>query len=84
MFSPGLSSTERDSFADGAAEPPSCPPVDSFPDRAFPVTYPTRAYRFVDNDADLVAEQREHTLTISHPDVAETWIQSDTWVQIRR
>lgn len=84
LFSPGLVQPETEPLDDRAPDPPSCPSIDRLPPRAFPSSYPTRAYHFVENDVDLVAEAREDALTISHPDVDESWLQSDTWTRVRR
>ena len=82
LLSPGLAAAEQDSLADDAVEPPRCPPIEAFPARAFPLTYPARRYRFVDNDADLVAEQDEETMRMYHPDGSDAWIRSDTWIAV--
>lgn len=84
LLSPGLVTTERQSFADDIVQPPRCPPVESLPPRAFPLTYPTRAYRIVENDSDLVAEVDERTLRMYHPDGSDAWLRSDTWTQLER
>jgi len=82
LLSPGLASTEREPLSDAAIDPPRCPPIESFPARAFPLTYPTRAYRLVDNDADLVAELDAETLRMFHPEGSDAWIRADTWVDV--
>jgi hypothetical protein len=64
--------------------PPDCPAVDGLPPRAFPLTYPTRSYRVIENDADLVADDDGETMTISHPDFPTAYIESDTWTEVER
>lgn len=84
LLSPGLAATEQHSLADDAVQPPRCPPIESLPARAFPLTYPTRAYRLVENDPDLTTEKHADTVTISHPESSEAWVESDTWTDLQR
>lgn len=76
--------TEGTALADSAVPPPDCPEVDGFPSRAFPLSYPTRSYRVIDNDADLIAEGDGETIRLEHPDAPEAHIESDTWTEIER
>jgi hypothetical protein len=76
--------TEETALADGAVPPPDCPEVEGLPSRAFPLSYPTRSYRVIDNDTDLVAETDGETLCLRHPDAPEARIESDTWTEIER
>jgi hypothetical protein len=71
-------------LADSAVSPPDCPAVEELPPRAFPLSYPTRSYRTVDNDVDLEADADAETLTISHPDRPSAYIESDTWIEVER
>lgn len=75
---------ETVAFADSAVSPPNCPPVDGLPPRAFPLAYPTRSYNVIENEADLVAEEGDETLTVAHPDVPTAYIESDTWTEVER
>jgi len=82
LLSPGLASADHVPLSDDVVEPPRCPSIESLPARAFPLTYPTRAYRLVDNDADLVAELDAETLRMFHPEGSDAWIRADTWVDV--
>ncbi|QCC52290.1 hypothetical protein [Halapricum salinum] len=83
LLSPGLAASDQNSLADDAVEPPRCPRIDTLPARAFPLTYPARSYRLVDNDADLVAEVDDDTLRMYHPEGSDAWIRSDIWIDVQ-
>jgi hypothetical protein len=84
LLSPGLAAADQESLADDTVIPSRCPSISSLPARAFPLTYPTRAYRLVENDADLVADVGDGTFRLYHPDGSETWLRSDTWTQLEQ
>jgi len=75
---------EAVALADSAVSPPDCSAIEEFPPRAFPLSYPTRSYRTVDNGVDLDADSGAETLTISHPDRPSAYIESDTWIEVER
>lgn len=72
------------SLADSAVPPPECPPVAGLTPRSFPLTYPTRSYRTVDNGIDLDSHCDEETFTLVDPDEPQAHIESDTWVPVER
>lgn len=83
LLSPDLVAP-AESFADQAVQPTRCPAVEDLPPRAFPIVYPTRSLRLVDNDADLTGSVEDGVFILSHPDGDDAWIKSDTWTELRR
>ena len=69
---------------DSAAIPETCPRIESLPPRALPLTYPTRSYGNLDNSPDTVGDCDGEIYRIAHPDNAESFIESDTWTEVRR
>jgi hypothetical protein len=82
LLSPGLAAADQESLADDTVTPPRCPSISSLPARTFPLTYPTRAYWIVENDADLVADVNDGTLCLYFPDGSDAWLRSDIWTQL--
>lgn len=69
------------SSLDADRSPTECPSIGGFPDREYPLTYPSRELVGV-NSPDVVSVETEHGLRLSMPENADASLTSDVWTTV--